>query len=51
MLDADALMADASTDEPPVPETTEPGATMIYTSGTTGKPKGAFRRASATPRR
>ena len=49
MLDADALMADASTDEPPVPETTEPGATMIYTSGTTGKPKGAFRKGVGDP--
>ncbi len=37
------------TDEPPVPETTEPGATMIYTSGTTGKPKGAFRKGVGDP--
>ena len=49
MLDANALMADAPTDEPPVPETTEPGATMIYTSGTTGKPKGAFRKGVGDP--
>jgi fatty-acyl-CoA synthase/long-chain acyl-CoA synthetase len=49
MLDADQLMAGASVDEPPVPESTEPGATMIYTSGTTGKPKGAFRRGAGDP--
>lgn len=49
MLDADALVAAASPGEPPVPESTEPGATMIYTSGTTGKPKGAFRRGAGDP--
>jgi acyl-coenzyme A synthetase/AMP-(fatty) acid ligase len=49
MLDGDALMEDDSTDEPPVPQTTEPGATMIYTSGTTGKPKGAFRKGVGDP--
>src|SRR3954463_10910265 len=37
-LSADALMSEASTDEPVVPDATEAGATMIYTSGTTGKP-------------
>jgi fatty-acyl-CoA synthase/long-chain acyl-CoA synthetase len=44
MIDADEAIAQASADEPDVPETIEAGATMIYTSGTTGKPKGAFRR-------
>jgi acyl-CoA synthetase (AMP-forming)/AMP-acid ligase II len=46
---ADKAMASASADEPGVPETTEPGATMIYTSGTTGKPKGALRRGAGDP--
>src|SRR5262249_60659408 len=44
MLSGDSLKAAASPAEPPVPESTEAGATMIYTSGTTGKPKGALRR-------
>ena len=44
MIDADAAIAAASSDEPEIPESTEAGATMIYTSGTTGKPKGALRR-------
>jgi acyl-CoA synthetase (AMP-forming)/AMP-acid ligase II len=40
MADVEALMSEASTEEPaPV----EAGATMTYTSGTTGKPKGALR--------
>jgi fatty-acyl-CoA synthase/long-chain acyl-CoA synthetase len=47
--DVDALMAAASPDEPQIPESTEPGATMIYTSGTTGKPKGALRRGAGDP--
>ncbi len=47
--DVDALVAAASADEPQVPESTEPGATMIYTSGTTGKPKGALRRGAGDP--
>ncbi len=46
-LSADALMAEASADEPVIPDAIEAGATMIYTSGTTGKPKGAFRRGTA----
>ena len=44
MHDIDAMIVEASTAEPQVPEGTEAGATMIYTSGTTGKPKGALRR-------
>ncbi len=44
MLDGAALLADASSDEPPQDETDTVAATMIYTSGTTGKPKGAMRR-------
>ena len=49
MLDADALMAAASSDEPQIPPSTEAGATMIYTSGTTGKPKGAYRPGGGDP--
>jgi acyl-CoA synthetase (AMP-forming)/AMP-acid ligase II len=49
MLSSDSLMAAASPDDPPVPESTEAGATMIYTSGTTGKPKGALRRGVGDP--
>ena len=49
MLDADALIAAASPDEPEIPPSTEAGATMIYTSGTTGKPKGALRRSAVDP--
>ncbi len=49
MLDADALMAAASSEEPQIPESTEAGATMIYTSGTTGKPKGAYRPGGGDP--
>jgi acyl-CoA synthetase (AMP-forming)/AMP-acid ligase II len=49
MLSAQELMAAASSSEPPLPESTEAGATMIYTSGTTGKPKGALRRGVGDP--
>ena len=45
---ADKLIADASSDEPPRPGDVA-AATMIYTSGTTGKPKGALRRGSGDP--
>jgi fatty-acyl-CoA synthase/long-chain acyl-CoA synthetase len=46
MVDGDAAMAAASSDEPELGASAQAGATMIYTSGTTGKPKGAFRRGS-----
>jgi acyl-CoA synthetase (AMP-forming)/AMP-acid ligase II len=42
-VDWDDVTAGQSSNEPPVPATTEAGAAMIYTSGTTGKPKGALR--------
>jgi len=46
----DSLLARApSTPPEPPPEEAANGATMIYTSGTTGRPKGAFRRRSASP--
>jgi fatty-acyl-CoA synthase/long-chain acyl-CoA synthetase len=45
----DELVAQATDQEPVIPEATEPGAVMIYTSGTTGKPKGALRRGGANP--
>jgi fatty-acyl-CoA synthase/long-chain acyl-CoA synthetase len=48
-VSCDALVAEASEQEPVIPEVTEPGAVMIYTSGTTGKPKGALRRGGANP--
>jgi acyl-CoA synthetase (AMP-forming)/AMP-acid ligase II len=48
-IDCDAAMADASADEPEIPETTGAGDVMIYTSGTTGKPKGALRRGAGDP--
>ena len=44
VVDADAAIAGASTDDLPEPEEGLAGSTMIYTSGTTGKPKGALRR-------
>jgi fatty-acyl-CoA synthase/long-chain acyl-CoA synthetase len=49
MLSAADLMAAAPSSEPPLPESTEAGATMIYTSGTTGQPKGALRRGVGDP--
>jgi fatty-acyl-CoA synthase/long-chain acyl-CoA synthetase len=49
MRAGDELVAAASAGEPPVPESTEAGATMIYTSGTTGKPKGALRMGVGDP--
>jgi long-chain acyl-CoA synthetase len=49
MLSVESLMAGASSESPPVPESTEAGATMIYTSGTTGKPKGALRMGVGDP--
>jgi fatty-acyl-CoA synthase/long-chain acyl-CoA synthetase len=49
MASADELMAAATPSPPPVPDGTQPGATMIYTSGTTGKPKGALRQGIADP--
>jgi len=45
LLDAEALLAEASDQEPPAAGgESEPAATITYTSGTTGKPKGAVRR-------
>jgi acyl-CoA synthetase (AMP-forming)/AMP-acid ligase II len=49
MIDADQLLASATIDPLPTPETAESAATVIYTSGTTGKPKGAVRRSSGDP--
>ena len=43
------LCAAASTLEPAIIASREPGATMIYTSGTTGKPKGALRTSRTSP--
>jgi len=47
--DAEALVAAASSAEPPRDHAAEAAATMIYTSGTTGHPKGAVRRAAGDP--
>jgi fatty-acyl-CoA synthase/long-chain acyl-CoA synthetase len=50
MLEADALMAEASDAEPPAErDDLPPAETIIYTSGTTGKPKGAVRRGLGDP--
>lgn len=54
-LDMDIVRVDplvelaSSSPPPPPPLESANGATMIYTSGTTGRPKGAFRRRSASP--
>ncbi len=48
-LDADALLARASSAPPLGPREGDQGSTMIYTSGTTGHPKGALRRGAGPP--
>jgi len=48
-LDADALLAQASSAPPAGPRERDEGSTMIYTSGTTGHPKGALRRGMGDP--
>jgi fatty-acyl-CoA synthase/long-chain acyl-CoA synthetase len=50
MVSVDELITSAPTTPPASPpDDVATGATMIYTSGTTGRPKGAFRRRSASP--
>ncbi len=49
MIDADALLGEASDADPEVDAGAEDAATMIYTSGTTGNPKGALRHGFGDP--
>ena len=49
MIDAEALVANASDATPPIDWNGASDLTMIYTSGTTGRPKGAVRSAAGDP--
>ncbi|MGH9278794.1 MAG: class I adenylate-forming enzyme family protein [Acidimicrobiales bacterium] len=43
MAEWDAVLAEGSPEEPPLPDPGGLGTAMMYTSGTTGRPKGAVR--------